>query len=312
MKYVIHPSGKPPSFAWHLEWPDFHLFLGKSPTPKGKNPNGLVAFNSRALWSLGVPGVVQLVAAVITDLGRVVHGWKPSRVDLASDFLLPVDLRFESLRAMRVPSHMKHSAHLDGDQLETFYHGEKSSPIQLRIYNKGEEILKGRTKFWFLQVWNLTSGKHVWRVEFQVRRQALRQLKFETLDDLEQKLGGLWEYLTSWFSLRLPDNRNSTRRTVHPWWQAVAACAEKFGPAATVERSFEGEPADSSWYVSHCAGCLASFAACEGLNNLNDSAALMMARIQNYWRSRQFRDAVTMKSIRLGTPLNATETEVLP
>lgn len=302
-RYIIRPSGKPPSFAWHLEWPEFHLFLGKSETPKGSTPNGLVAINSKALWSLGVRGVVELVRNEITRFGGSVLGFKPSRCDLSADFLIPNDLTLDLLLTHRVPSHLQHSQHLTGNRLETFYQGAKKSPIQLRIYDKGLEVAHEGTKLWFLDVWKVSSLSHVWRVEFQLRRQVLRQFNLDALEDLEQSLGGLWKYLTEeWFSLRVPDDSNTTRRTVLPWWQAVVECGTNFGDMTTLQRSFEGEPADSSWYVSHCSGCLPSFAACEGLSTFEDAAALLFARMDNYWRTRDFPTAVTIKAIRLGAP----------
>lgn len=308
--HIIRPSGKPPSYAWHLEWPEFHLYLGKSPTPQGKNPNGLVAFNSKGLWSQGVRGVVSRLVEELDKLGGTVLGLKPSRVDLAADFLIPEGLTLAALLTMRVPSHLQHSHFERGDHLETFYQGSKKSPIQLRLYNKGEEVLQGGTKLWFLDVWNLKSASNVWRVEFQLRRQVLRQFKVETLEDLERKLGGLWTYLTEWFSLRERDDSNTTRRTLHPWWKDVAACADRFGPALTLQREFLGEPADSAWYVSHCAGCLASFAACEGLDEFDDAATLLFARIANYWKPREFESAVAIKSIRLGVSPTTSLSEV--
>ncbi len=310
---LILPSGKPPNFRWRLQWPEFHLFLGKSAIPHRKTPNGYVSINSRALWELTVPGVVELVSREIETLGGQIIGIKPSRCDLAADFFVPSDLSLDFLTFHRVPSHVEHTHHMRGDALETFYHGGKSSPTRLRIYSKGLEIAKAGDKWWFLQVWNVASEQHVWRVEFQLRRPTLKAFGIHTMNDLYANLGGLWRYLTGdWFSLRLNDNGNTTRCTTHPWWELVQACAEKFGQVETVQRKFEGEPADSSWYVSHCAGCLASFAACEGIEDFETAIALLLARMENYWHSRDFESAVVKRSIPLGVPgcLGAVESEL--
>lgn len=246
-------------------------------------------------------GEWQFLACGIEALGGRVLGIKPSRCDLAADFRIPSGLSLEFLLAHRVPQHVKHSLNLGGDALETFYQGAKKSPIQLRIYDKGLEIQQGAAKWWFLQVWNLLSPDRVWRTEFQVRRAALKEFGIDTLDDLHEKIGGVWQCLTTdWFSLRLNDDSNTSRRTLHPWWQAVQGCAERFGPTMAVQRQFAGEPADSSWYIPHCAGCFRSFAACEGLDDFDEALSLFVARIRNYWRPKNFAEAVNLQMIRLG------------
>uniref|UniRef100_A0A7C2PI70 Plasmid replication initiation factor n=1 Tax=Schlesneria paludicola TaxID=360056 RepID=A0A7C2PI70_9PLAN len=302
-RYLIHPSGKPPNYRWHLEWPEFHVFLGISQQPQGKTPNVYVSVNSRALWELSVNGVVDRLRVEIARMGGRIVAIKPSRCDLAADYRIPSELSLEFLRAHRVPAHVQHWHIMSGDDLETFYQGAKRSPIQLRLYGKGREVEAHGTKLWLLDVWKLTSLEHVWRVEFQIRRPVLKQFGINTLEDLAANLGGLWQYLTGdWFSLRRPDDSNTTRRTVHPFWVAVQECAEKLGPALTLRREFTGESADAEWFVNHCAGCLASFAAREGMTELEEAATLMFQRIINYWRKRCFAEAVAAKGIPLGDP----------
>jgi hypothetical protein len=299
---LILPAGKGENFRWHLRVPEYHLFLGKSSRPQGTTPNAFVSINSRALWELSAERVVELLTARIRELGGNVIAVKPNRCDLASDFVLPCNLTLDFLLRHRVPSHRHHSHHMRGDALETFYQGGPRSKTKLRIYDKGLEIVTGGEKWWFLQVWNVATIERVWRVEYQVRRSILKKFGIHTLDDLKANTAGLWQYLTEkWFSLRLDNNGNTTRCTVHPWWQMVQDCAERFGQFRPLEK-FEGEPADSSWYVKHCAGCLASFAAREGIGDFETASVLLAARMESYWKSRDFPRAVLARSIPLGVP----------
>jgi hypothetical protein len=83
---------------------------------------------------------------------------------------------------------------------------------------KGKEVLKKGTKLWFAEVWGTEDFSNIWRVEYQLRRAALKQFNVNNTRDIWKKLGGIWNYLTTeWFSLRLPDNDKVERRTVHPW-----------------------------------------------------------------------------------------------
>jgi hypothetical protein len=171
----------------------------------------------------------------------------------------------------------------------------------LRIYDKGLEIRKGGIKFWFRDVWGIETFQDVWRVEFQVRRTALKEFKFNTMEDLGKELAGLWSYLTKkWFSLRLPDDLNATRRTIHPFWQAVQDCAERFGEPSQVTRNRENELASEAFYVQLAAGCLAGFAARRQEPDLEEASRKFTGAMLGYWRERDFAKQYAVKSIRLG------------
>jgi hypothetical protein len=300
--YLMFPSGKPPSYRWHLQFPEFHLYLGASESVQGHQTNGLVQLLSKALWSQGLTGVLEQLHVALERWGGRITAMKPSRCDLAADFLLERPLILDEILEERVPSNVAHSHHMrDVKTLETFYHGAKQSPVQLRIYDKKWEVATHRDKVWFHEIWGPTTDREVWRVEYQMRREILRQLRIDTIEELQRQLAGLWRYLThDWFSLRRADNAHTTRRTINPWWRTVVETAERFGPGCEVRRVFTGEPADSRWYVTHIAGCLAGFAASEGLSEFDESVTLLMERVQRYWKSRGFSTAVHAKLLKLG------------
>ncbi len=299
--FLMLPGGKPPAYRWHLQWPEFHLYLGRSPEPQQKTPNGYASINAKTLWSMGVPGAVEFVSRRIKMLEGELQSIKPSRCDLAADFRLSGPLELPFLLDHRVPQHVQHSHNMTGSSLETFYHGAKKSPIQLRIYDKALEVFKGGTKLWFYDLWGATPADQVWRVEYQLRRESLKQFGINTVEDLIEKSGGLWQYLTEdWFSLRERDDSNTSRRTVLPWWEVVQSCAEQFGPSMKLYRSLETVGADSAWYVSHCAGCLVGYAARERLMSFEEAAASIMRRMSTYFEQHDFQSKLSVKSIQLG------------
>lgn len=106
LRYIIRPSGKPPSYAWHLAWPEFHLYLGKSQCPTGHNTNGLVKLSSKLLWAYGAQVGMALVAQEIEKLGGKFLNAKPSRIDLAADFCIPRGMTLDLLLEQRVPCHL--------------------------------------------------------------------------------------------------------------------------------------------------------------------------------------------------------------
>jgi len=71
----------------------------------------------------------------------------------------------------------------------------------------------------------LKVGDKVWRQEFQLRREVLKQLGISTIPDLLRLQGELWRYLTEdWLRLAIlnPNDTTRTRWLTHPVWQAIS------------------------------------------------------------------------------------------
>lgn len=302
-RFLVLPSGKPPNFRWHLQYPAFHLYLGRSAEPHEQSPNVYISINSQTLWQNSCDQAVAIAVDEVKAFGGDVVQVKPSRCDLAADFLIPQGLSLDFLTALRVPLHFKNSSNSSGDRLETFYYGAKSSPIQMRIYDKALEVLHGGTKLWFLDVWKLVECEGVWRIEFQLRRSHLKSVGINTVPELISGLNGLWTYLThDWFSLRLLDDTNTTRRTVHPWWQDVQSCALRFGEFRPLIRNPERQPASVDWYIAHIAGCFVGFAARLQVADCEAAIQKLSAQLRAYFTTHSFRDKYTVHSIKLGYP----------
>jgi hypothetical protein len=100
-----------------------------------------------------------------------------------------------------------------------------------RLYDKTTEIAKSG-KAWFREIWaasgTYNSSEPVWRLEFQLRRPALRSFArslggapLDTWEDVAPAIAPLWRDLsTRWLSLRAP-RTGRTRQRVLPEWQAL-------------------------------------------------------------------------------------------
>jgi len=184
--------------------------------------------------------------------------------------------------------------------------GASDADIKLKIYHKSLEILLSG-KDWFHDLWNLNVSTGVWRVEFQIRRDLLRSLDIDTVDDLLAKAADLWRYLTTeWFSLRLLDDPNATRRTVHPWWEVVQQCEERFGTGTGSCHRRQRQPsAKIEPSINLIAGLLVGVAARAGLRTFEDANALVSGALNTLFEKREFLTEVQLKSLQLG--INATE-----
>lgn len=106
------------------------------------------------------------------------------------------------------PEDSKIFEYMRGRHYETFQLGKNNL---VRIYDKYRELKARPQKMWETHLWGEHKDcKTVTRVEFQLRRELLKQLGINTLDDLQSRIGEIWAYLTQmWFRLDTP------------WWAAV-------------------------------------------------------------------------------------------
>jgi hypothetical protein len=191
-----------------------------------------------------------------------------SRVDLAVDFQgwlpsLEDDGRFVTRAADR-------AMHKQRRAFTGFMFGR--GVLAARLYDKTLEILRSG-KPWFRQVWARTPGfdpsAPVWRLEFQVKREALRAMKatdgtgepvaLGTWPDVLEHSRALWRFLSSrWLALRLPRTK-STRQRLAPEWEALHACGFACGTWAGTDADLyrEARQAGSERTTAQLAGYLA-------------------------------------------------------
>ena len=139
----------------------------------------------------------------------------------------------------------------------------------------------------------------MWRVEFQIRREVLKQFRVESLDDLLACSSAIWLYATcEWLSMRLQDNSNTRRRTVHPWWKAVSECEELLGPESDRTRQRRAAtPADLEWYVRRIAGIVPGLAVRAGIIELTEAITAVHDHLHAYWDRNDWADALTKKRV---------------
>lgn len=300
---IFKPSGKGENYRFHLQFEAYNLFIGKAARP-GSSPNVYLSIAAKALWLNGIETALSWITEDLKAIGGgSVQSIKISRVDLCADFWVSGGLSYEFLLSHKVTRNDKGKLFLDKNELQTYYVADAKSPIQLRIYNKGLEVKQGGTKLWFLELWGRESTEDIWRIEFQVRRPALKQFGINSLDDLKNKQAGLWLHLTSeWFSLRLPDNEKAERKTIHPLWCAVQECFTQNVPVREVKRVHRSMGATlSEWYLSHIEGCLSSFAALLGITNRDDALHELKSRLTRFNNAADFEAACIKKAIQRGT-----------
>ena len=82
----------------------------------------------------------------------------------------------------------------------------RGGALSARIYDKTAEMAATGAS-WLVDQWGAAyqPGERVLEVQFEFGRTVLRELGVNRLDDLFERLGGLWAYATEdWLSLRSP------------------------------------------------------------------------------------------------------------
>ena len=257
--FNVHSSGRHGGYAYHISRGDLHVFFSRR---KDMNtPNVLVDIGSLSCWNPGFDTVLQTVHDLLENYGGHVVKNTISEVHLCADFIgqdietLPLEnYRYWITRANKFSAYHDRRK-LEGvtlsqdigrlglsDSPEDYFEQQEEKPnetgvrigkgdIMLRVYDKVLELKHDASKQTvFASVWGKESYNEtaVTRVEFQLRRPVLKQMHVHSLEDLREKISGVWKYLTQeWtrFSEDLVDrdNRHQDRAVMHPWWQSVQA-----------------------------------------------------------------------------------------
>jgi hypothetical protein len=219
--FTIKPHG-PKGFAWILSGSDFSYKIANSPEP-GSRPNVMIEIRSEALWRLGPEEVIKIALSLIEANGGHIIEAKPSRVDLCVDFLIPEKLWSQSLLDYAVTRATDMSPYLRHKKLTGISIGKDI--ISARLYDKPLEIQQQSRKVWMFDIWGLKEvpkGKKIIRIEFQLRREVLRDLKIKYIDDLFQKIDGAWAYCTkSWLKFQDRPGLHHTQRTTFDWYEEI-------------------------------------------------------------------------------------------
>jgi hypothetical protein len=302
-EFIFKPGGKGENYRFHLQFEAYHLFIGKAAQPKS-SPNVYLSITAKTLWLDGIDKALSWIAEDLKIIGGgSIKFIQVSRVDLCCDFLIPGGLSYEFLKAHKITRSINGRIFFGHDQLQTCYIGDAKSPTELRIYNKGLEVKQEGTKLWFLDLWKRETPDDIWRIEYQLRRDALKKSGINSIDDLREKQTALWSYLSKrFFSLRLPDNEKAERRTIHPFWSEVQ---ESFGqniPGNEIHRICKQDAITPiEWYLSHIDGCLSSLASFKGITNRNDAIHELHKLLQKRNNEEEFKTACIKKAIQRGT-----------
>lgn len=268
-------------------------------------PNMVFTFRAVALWQLHWLRLWGTCLEIIDDINK--GQWRScvQRVDLCCDWIggefRPNDETHMVGRAHKVEL-IQFTAPSMHTEVPLTWHKDRGrfsgwtigkGRLMCRIYNKVFEIQKSR-KRWFWDVWGVPEEERrdtsVWRVEYQLRRDFLRQdrwnasavPKVDTVEDLILHTATLWDYLSSrWLSFR-SGGQQVQRRPLAPGWRLIHDEAnDKWGDADSIPEKRNFVP-DIDHLLNMMHGLLSSVGAVENVHDWEAS----IRKVQELLRDR--------------------------
>jgi hypothetical protein len=244
-------------YSYILENDLMQIKVNKMPVG-GTYPNVRVEFRSSYLWDNGPDYCHNEVRAIIDSyLGEIIEE-KISRVDFCVDVMGLHDFfqNYDRLKRKVISKARTRKVVETNKDINALTIGSRKSKIYARIYDKSLEIKQTKKKMWFYDLWQLSEGiiklsqllgaffqdcnkrfifstyifdlmekavlENVWRVEFELKREILKEFRVKTYQDLKAYAGDMWNYLTGdWLSIRKEDNENISRRSVFKFWEKI-------------------------------------------------------------------------------------------
>ncbi|PLY16769.1 MAG: hypothetical protein C0631_02695 [Sedimenticola sp.] len=219
--FAVKPHGHD-GYEWMLTNREMTLSVGNWQVPQSR-PSLFVESRSEALWHLGAEKAIEKIKNLILANGGTKVEIKPSRVDLCVDALLPdpiwtPDLKvYASTRATNIGAYDTHRK-LNGIAIG-------QGALLARLYDKPLEIRQKSKKFWMYDIWDIKDvpeGMKIIRIEFQLRREKIKELGINDISELLMHIDNIWGYCTQKW-LRFEDNpgKHHTQRKTFDWWVAI-------------------------------------------------------------------------------------------
>jgi len=219
--FLLRPFGAG-GYAWLLNSRDITFKIGNWKEPISR-PSVIAEIRSEALWAQGVGVMVSQVVRIIKAWGGEVQSVRVSRVDVCVDVLMREDDWTLGLLDQFVTRANDLHPYLRRKVLTGIQVGKGA--ILARLYDKPIEIRDRSGKIWMYDIWGIESvpdGHRIIRVEFQLRRELLKSLRIDSVDDLLQLLPMIWAYCTqNWLKVQTGTGDHHTQRHTVAWWRVV-------------------------------------------------------------------------------------------
>ena len=259
--------------------------------PGKKLPMAYVKVSAEYLAFQGPVAIQEELKVLLSEFGLISGQNMVSRIDLAADFCSScvMDSWHRSAwvtRAVEIHSYAK-------DQEFTGWTIGMGGIIGARLYDKTTEI-KQSGKSWAETLWlpaRWEPGQQVWRLEFEFKRDYLKERNLSSLDSVLANLNGLWSYATTeWLRLTVPNPADSTRSRwpTHPLWIALTSVDWETKCGVLLKRFTNARMPDEKRIYSSMFGSLASYMAIYQIDDKEEAMDGLIGKMHEHYQSIAF------------------------
>jgi len=187
------------------------------------SPHCHAQFSSHLLWTTGLDAAFGRFCAMWENVGaRMTRPEIVNRVDAAFDFQIGAS---DFTTSHFVSQAVKDATWRENQKDQSYQFGR--GDVVCRVYDKVAEIEQQSGKAWLFDIWGVREG--VWRCEFQMRGERLKQYGIGTLDQMKAYLPSAVRHLArNHTSLRKPGkDSNRSRWPLHLMWHALLESADQ-------------------------------------------------------------------------------------
>lgn len=254
----------------------------------GRVPMAYVQISSQYLAFAGPELAESALRNVLSQLGNLTSMAAVSRIDLYADFVCPEDMEWGR------EAWVTRAAGIDRYAENGVFTGwviGKGGILMARMYYKLLQAAKNNLEY-LLPLWEEAGwreGDSVWRLEFQIKREVLKQMHIDRLSDTLKNLGGLWSYATTeWLKLTVPnpDDQTRSRWPVHPLWGYLSSIDwETQGGPLSREYTPTRTPSNEALYVRYLS-TLVSFMAVHSHRDFYQAQEAFTELVVGYFSGR--------------------------
>ena len=294
-QFEVKDKGKG-RYAHVLQDGIFHLQLSRSSATS--LPMVYAQISSEALTRTGVKYTEIALHNIASIFGVIRDQASVSRVDLCVDFFTAVDLSAVPKYAW-INRAFKRSSHEDRGRFSGLTFG-MGGAISARLYDKTLEIQRSE-KTYFHDIW-LEAGwqgeSPVMRLEYQIKRQILREFSIRSVEELLAHRADLWAYCMQWLRLVTPSTTDASKERWpnHPLWDVLieAPWGVERGEPLTRNRKTR-PPSERSMFVNGI-GAITSFMALAGISDFDEGLHLFGSAVHAYHRKESQRTGKTLST----------------
>jgi hypothetical protein len=285
--HLLHVSARGASyFPYILQDARFRIQVASSKVKK--LPLAYVQVSSDFLTHVGVQEAVRQLEAIINELGDREGPAKVARIDLCADFQTDVHMESWSREAWVTRAASINSYSVDG-KFSGWAIG-LGGVIAGRLYDKSLEIeTSGKTylrDLWTMAIYE--PEQPVFRLEFEIKREILKQYGLNDLPSVLNVLDALWLYATEkWLRLAVPDPEDSNRARwpTHWLWQQLMGVDWRT-PPFTLKARFVSSNIPSEDFVCNSGfNAVLGFMLREGIQDFDEGEEAFSRRMRSYhWR----------------------------